>query len=356
MKKRHTFISAAAILAIAMGCGEKVSPGRVEVARKAVTGVTTAVVSTETVDEYREFSGTVRAKNVQVVASRMMGIVMAVLVKEGDRVAPGTLLVRIDDRDMTERVRAAEHAAAAAGQQRELARVTAERYRTLYQEKAVSRQEMDQIETQQQLAESEHDRAQAMLGETRVNLGFARITSSVSGIVISKKISAGSMAVPGMPLIEIEDTSAFHIEAYIDERYSDQIRKGTSVAVAFPSLGRDLQATVSEVVPSVDPRTRSFTVKVNLSAEGLRNGAYGVVRVAVGRKEGIFVPSRAVVARGQLTGVYAVDGQGVMTFRLIRTGKKYGDRIEILSGLASGDTIVVDGIENASDGGRVTVP
>jgi multidrug efflux pump subunit AcrA (membrane-fusion protein) len=111
------------------------------------------------------------------------------------------------------------------------------------------------------------------------------------------------------------------------------------------------EGKVVEIVPAIDPMTRTFLVRIELNGKGLRSGLYGKVKFPVGVKQAIFVPAEAVVEKGQLTGVYAVDEDGMVTYRLVRVGKQYRDMVEILSGITSGDRVIVKGVEEAIDGG-----
>ena len=97
--------------------------------------------------------------------------------------------------------------------------------------------------------------------------------------------------------------------------------------------------------------SRSFIVKIAIKGDGLRNGFYGKVSIPIGVKEAILVPKGAVVEKGQLTGVFTVAQSSVMKYRLVRTGRSYGDKVEIISGLNPGDQVVVEGTERAVDGG-----
>nr|NIR25636.1 efflux RND transporter periplasmic adaptor subunit [Gammaproteobacteria bacterium] len=117
------------------------------------------------------------------------------------------------------------------------------------------------------------------------------------------------------------------------------------------SIGDWAEGSVSEVVPKVQPDTRTFLVKVDITHPTLRSGLYGKVRFIIGRKPAILVPRSSVVLKGQLVGVYAVNDDNIVTYRLARTGRQYDDKVEVISGLNSGDRIIVDGIENAVDGG-----
>ncbi|HSE36625.1 MAG TPA: efflux RND transporter periplasmic adaptor subunit, partial [Blastocatellia bacterium] len=118
--------------------------------------------------------------------------------------------------------------------------------------------------------------------------------------------------------------------------------------------GIDLTGRVVEIVPVADPASRSHTVKIDLPAQSsLRSGSYGRASFVTGQKQAITVPQRAVIERGQLVSAFVVDDSGTARVRLIKTGRSYGDRVEVLSGLNEGERVVVDRVEAVSDGSRV---
>lgn len=351
--KRLLSITVIAILLLSAGCKDKVKPGTAGVKRQAVTGVTLAEVHPTQVDEYYETSGTVRAKTISVIASRVMGTVTSVKVKEGDRVHAGQALMTIDDRDVAQRVKAAEKAVEAAKQHKSLSDITYRRYKNLHDEKAISQQEIDQIETQKKVSDMEYERAKAMLAEAQIYHGFTRISAPTSGVVTEKKIELGSMAVPGIPILTVEDNSYFRIEANVDERLSGKLKIGMPVDVIIDSIGQEAKGRITEIIPAVDPMSRTFLIKIALKMPSLKTGLYGKVLIPEGKREAILVPQKAIVEKGQLVGVYVVDDKGVITYRLIKAGKKYGEQIEVLSGLSGGEKIIVDGVEKAVDGGII---
>ncbi len=343
-----------AIAIFATGCSEKVSPGTAAVERIPVSGVTVAELTPSQVDDYYETSGTVKARNIGIISSKIMGSITVIAVKEGEQVKKGQLLLTIDDRDVAEKVRAAQNAVASAQEQKKLADVTLGRYKKLYDERALSRQEFDQVETQKNVAGNEYERAKAMLREAEAIQGYARVRAPCAGVVTGKKIDTGSMAVPGMQLLTVEDISAFLVEAAVDERLAARIKPGIPVNVAIDSLDKNMNGRISEVVPSVDPSTRTFVVKITVSGAGLKTGLYARVRIPTGKREALTVPASSIVEKGQLTGVYAVDTKGIVTYRLVRIGKNFGNSVEVLSGLVPGERIIVAGVEKAVDGGIMT--
>jgi RND family efflux transporter MFP subunit len=359
------FILLSTLMPFLPGCKEKEHPPSVK--RPLVTGVTLSRIEPTSVDSFYQTTGTIKAKTVSQVASRSMGAVTSLKFNEGDPVKAGQLLLTIEDRDLNQRVAGAEaahqeafKALEAADQNRKLTAVTFDRYNNLYQQKVITQQEMDQIETQKKVAQSEYERVSAMvnrtraaLEESRINLGFAQVRAPISGLVTEKKIDQGSLATPGQPLLTIEDTSQLRVEAFVDQQKAGKFKTGDRVTVIPDTTGEPITGTINEIVSAVDPATRTFLIKVLVKGTGLKSGLYCQVLIPDGKKDTILMSQQVIVERGQLEGVFVVDAQGVMTYRLIRTGKTIGDKKEILSGLKGGEQVVVSGLDRAIDGGVI---
>jgi RND family efflux transporter MFP subunit len=364
---KHLVLIMVATFFLLSGCTGKIQPGSAEVKRPLVRSVKVTRVPLSQVDTFYETSGTVKAANTSMIASRVMGTVLSVKVREGERVRTGQVLMVLDDRDMAQKVNGAEAghkdaqgALDAAGQKRSLADITYQRYGRLYSEKVISRQEMDQLETGKRIADIEYERAQegvkrtkAALDEAQVYHGFTRITAPLSGVVTEKKVEEGTLATPGMPLLVVEDTSRLRVDAFVDERLSGKLASGTPVSVMFDAIKTQVTGKIAEIVPAIDPATRTYLIKIPVQGPALRSGLYGRVLIPEGKKEAVLIPPGAIVQKGQLTGVYAVDDKGVIAYRLIRTGKPYDGQVEVLSGIKAGDSIIVEGVDKAVDGGVV---
>jgi RND family efflux transporter MFP subunit len=361
------FLLLIATILFCSSCKDKIKPGSVEPERKEVSGVIFKAIAPSITDLFYETSGTIKAKNVSVISSRLMGAVTRIVVKEGDKVNAGDTLIFIDDSDTKQKMAAAgagyveaQKALEASMNNKSLAEITYQRYSKLQEERVISQQEFDQIETQKKIARIEYERmqqaverARAMDEEARAYYNFTKIKAPYNGVVTSKKIDVGSMAVPGAPLLVVEDASQFKIEVPVDERLYKKLSIGMDVSVLITSTNDIRQGNIATIAPAVDPSSRTFNVEILVKGAPLRTGLYAKVLISEGKKETMLIPKKAVVEKGQLTGVYSVNEKGVISYELIKTGKVYGERIEVLSGLKNGDRIIMEGMEKAIDGGII---
>ena len=135
--------------------------------------------------------------------------------------------------------------------------------------------------------------------------------------------------------------------------FPEKLALGMPVDIVIDSITQPIAGAIREIVPAVDPRSRTFRVKVAVPAEKMKSGLYARVMIPVGKKDVILLPETAIVKRGQLTGVYKVNAEGVVVFAMIKAGKQTGKDVEILSGITPGDRVIIDGVEKAVDGGVI---
>jgi len=368
MKRTFAIFIIIILIALIIGCGEKIKPGENAVRRPQVSGVTVEEVRPSETEVFYETSGTLRARNTAAVSAKIMGEVTGIKVKPGDEVRKGDIILTMNAPDMTARAEASKEAykeaqrgADIAGENKGLMEKTFERYKKLYEKKALSGQEFDEVKSKRAVAVLEYERAQRALDRAEAGLqeaeafkGYAVVRSPLNGIVSEKMIDIGNMAMPGAPLILVEEP-VYRVEAVVDEKLLSSINKGTQVLISIDPIAINTTGRVAEIVRQVDPLTRTFTVKMDLNEnpKSLRGGMYAKVKIPTGKKPGLFIPLDAVISRGDMSGVYAVNEDGIVTLRFVKTGKVSEGKIEILSGLSEGEKIIVIGIEKAVDGGKV---
>jgi membrane fusion protein, multidrug efflux system len=349
----------------------------------APVGVRVATAAAAEWPALYEATGTVRARTTATLSSKVMGYVREVRVQTGDHVSRGELLIALDARDLAA---AGAQAAAAVREARSaqsevensinaaranlnLAKVTYARMKDLFEKKSISNQEFDEATARLRVAEASYQMAVSKRGQlgahiqqaeeghraARVMLGYAEIRAPFAGVVTEKKVDPGNLAAPGAPLLTVEQAGAYRLEASVDESRLPLIRVGQPVTVALESLDRSIAARVSEIVPAVDAASRSFVVKINLPASPqLRSGLFGRAQFSLGTRRVLAIPAAAVLDRGQVQSVYVVE-DGHARNRLVTTGMKNQDQVEVLSGLTAADKVVAPVQANLADGAAVEV-
>jgi RND family efflux transporter MFP subunit len=152
----------------------------------------------------------------------------------------------------------------------------------------------------------------------------------------------GTMAEPGVPLLQVDQAGPLQLDATVDESVIGAIQKGMKVQVAIDGeSSMNLAGRVAEIVPAADPSSHSFLVKIDLpSTSQVRAGMYGTAEFANGTRKAILIPRSAVVARGSLNCVYVLDGQGIAQLRYLTLGAPQGNLVEVLSGISAGEKLV----------------
>ncbi len=391
--------SLAAYGVIVTACHEK--PSAKGPPSQSIEGAVT-MVHEERIPVTVELSGTVRAAHVSVLASKVPGRIISIDVREGDRVRKGQVLARIDDRETAAGVAQAEASvrqarfaleeaekalkmaqaeARAAEARRQVAQATYRRFHALLARESVSRQEFDEIKARHESAAADADRArqsiQAMQAKKEQALAaleaakaaleaalalkdYTVVRAPMDALVTYKHAEVGQMATPALPLLTVEDFSAYRLEVPVPQELLSGVRVGETALVFAEPDKEPWAGRVVEVLPSVDPQTRSGLVKIQLPAlevkeRGVpwRTGTFARARFVTGFRETFLVPTSAVASRGQLTGVYVVDENQVCRWRLVRTGRTVENRVEILSGLQDGERIVVRIVPELKDGIRI---
>ncbi len=364
------------------GCGGAADARRDTPAAAAPVAVQVAAVTSQAWPDAYEATGTVRARNAAVLSSKVMAYVRQVGVQAGDHVFEGQEVITLDARDLDSNVRRAEaaeaevrsafpeadNAVAAAKAGLDLAQTTFHRMEELASKKSISSQEFDEASAHLKSAQAAYDMARARRGQldSRIALAqqdrqsaaivreYARISAPFAGVVTARSVEPGNLAAPGAPLLTIEREGAYRLEASVDESKLQFVRLGQTVEVALEALDRSLTARVTEIVPAVDAAARANIVKIDLPAmPNLRSGMFGRARFPIGTHNVIAIPASALVERGQLQSVF-VSEDGFVHSRLVTTGKRQPDALEVLSGLSEGEKVVRNA-GGLSDGARVEV-
>lgn len=304
-------------------------------------------VQAETLATVVAVDGNIEARNRASLSTRMMARVTAIPVEVGDRVSQGQTLIRLGTEDISANRAKAEAAVSVAQAARDEADRHAARMDTLLAQDAVSRVQRDQAFLGLTQAESQLAMAQATLDEVENANRYATIRAPFSGAVTARNINVGDLAAPGMPLIVVDADGPREAVIAVPADAAGNILSGSVLSVTG-SDGSTAAAEVRAVASGADPWTRTVQVRATVPS----NWATGVAVTALvptGTRIGIAIPERAVVRRGQLTGVRVVTDLGEQ-IRWVRLGRSVsplttGDdeiepRVEVLSGLEPGERII----------------
>jgi multidrug efflux system membrane fusion protein len=359
MAKPHFLRIALLGLAVSLmtGCGEHEAPeGQTAPPGRTVSAAVQTIQQTP-LTLRAETPGIVVSEDQVQVASRLMGYIRQIKVEEGQAVKAGQLLFVVDPSDIQGQVSQARAGLAQAEAALADARIDHERFGALYKEEAIPKLQWDKIRLQYQVAEQQVAAARAGLGLAVSQMRYASVVAPISGIVTQKMAHAGDLAAPGRPVLVIEGLNKRQVRTNVSGDVFARIKTGEKVSIVPDGLAGQgpVEGVIAQVVPVADPVSHTYLVKIDLpTGSALPSGNFVRVGFAVGSREGIRVPAAAVADRAGITGVFAVDAQGIAHYRMVRTGAAEQDMVEIQSGLNAGDKVVVSNVEQLENGDKVS--
>lgn len=326
MNLRPLFLPFAA-LALQTSCSRSDTPPDTA-ATQAAAGVRIETIRFETVAAPTEIAGVVRPLRRATLAARLMGAIEEMPVTLGRRVKAGDVLLRISAGEVSARLAQAQ---AQLGQ----ANFDLARERDLLAKSASTADIVRNLETRVALSE-------AAVREAETLLGYAVIRAPFDGVVERRYADVGDLASPGLPLLEVEGSDSFQVEADIPDSLSGGLKQGTSANISIPSSGLTFTATVSELSSSADPSAHTVSARFAVPAGvDVRSGQFARVQLAGAPARRLLAPSTAVSRDGQMERVFVEDDAHRSVLRLVRTGAVVADRVEILSGVDDGERLVV---------------
>lgn len=312
----------------------------------AETPATTAAVDPATIHVLRdtlvpddvEAPATTEPYVSAMLSTKLMGRVVEVLVREGDGVPAGAVLVRLDDRDLAARREQADAAIRAASAAHNEATLQARRLRVLYADSAAPRAQVDAAEAGLVRAEQAVRAARAGAAEVEALTDYAEVRAPFSGVVVQRLVDPGAFAAPGMPLIRLEDPSRLRVVAAVPPPTASAVRRGSVLQVSIE--GVVVTGRVEGVVPATGAALTNIQVLVENPSARFSSGSAATVSVPGARRRALLIPLTALQRTGDLAGVRVRTPGGTVT-RWVRLGRERAGMIEVLSGLAAGDSILI---------------
>ncbi len=347
--KRTLFAIAAIALSAIASCNNHDEKKDTE--KVVAVPVTMGVAGRSTGNEI-EASGQIKPEQTAYISSRVMGTITRIHVKVGDKVSKGQALVNISSPDMISKRAQTEASIAEAEAAFGNAQKDYERFNNLYKKQSASAKELDNITLQYNAAKSRLEAARQMRNEVNNMIGYTSISAPFNGVVTQRMADEGNTANPGMPLLIIEQNGVLEANAMLSESVISAIKKGQLANIYIKAIAKNIQSTVSAISPSGSATGGLYQVTFNIPAadqKGLYSGMYVNISIPVlydsaniqTDKGSLFIPVDAVVKKEQLSGIYTVSHQQTAIFRLVRTGRISGDKIEILSGLSANESFIL---------------
>ncbi|SFR77451.1 efflux RND transporter periplasmic adaptor subunit [Maribacter stanieri] len=316
-------------------------------------------VSEDSSSPFLTVSGKIEAAKSANISTRMMGYVDKIYVNVGDKVNKGQLLMSVNNADVS-----AQLAQVNAGiTEAEAAFTNAEkdfnRFSTLFKENSASQKELDDITANYNMAKARLESAKQMRNGVNAQMGYANIRAPFNGVVTNKFISAGDMANPGMPLLEVESPGKYQVLAMVPESEILAVKNDTEVTVQVKALNESVKGKVTEVSTSSKNTGGQYLVKVILDKTDAQilSGMYATVQFPVARKttsSAVMIPVQAIVKKGQLSGIYTVSQSNTALLRWLRLGRTFGDQVEVLSGLSADEQYIVSAEGKLFNGAKIS--
>ena len=331
-----------ACCALLSACGQQKSgapadPMMAMADKTPVVSVAPAVL--QQVSQDAVYSASVQANVVNNIAPQSGGRIQKLNVEVGDFVSAGQILAEMD------RVQLDQAALRLKNDETELARV-----KQLFEEGGVSQSDYEALELAFKVSKSSY----ANLQENTI------LRAPVSGVVSARNYDRGDLYAMAQPIYTVQQITPVKLLVPISEADYTRVKRGGKVSLTADALpGRTYTGTIVRLYPTMDPVTHTFNaeVRVNNEKRELRPGMYARVTVDFGARERVVVPDAAVVRQqgsGQRS-VFVLNADGTVTIKVVETGRHFGTRYEILSGLEAGEQVLTGGFATLKSGDKVEV-
>jgi len=304
-----------------------------------VTAVVTLPIANEPFTHSIDLQGTVKSEDEMMLSPKIPGNVTRVLIKVGDRVAPGQVIAYMDD--------------------------------------AVMKQSISQVQTQLDFAKQNYDKldrlwkqgigteVQVLGAKTQVDALTKQIATMNeqnssntvraprAGTIDEVYSKVGMPASPGMPMAKLVTKSGLKVVADIAEGFSGKVRQGNEVILRFPDLNKEIKAKIGYVSQTINALNRTYRVDIPVSGNDLIPNMISTIRVIDYKKDNSIVIPINAVQKSDVSDYVYISENGIAKKVNIKIGQTYNDKAEVLSGLKVGDQLITVGFQDLNDGDKV---
>ena len=308
---------------------------------EGIESLETATASYELAAIERVFDGTVEAIHQATVSAQTGGRIAELNYDVDNFVEAGSVLVRFTDQEQRAALGQAEAQLVEAKARAIESEEEYKRAQSLQQRGLGSQRDLDRALAARESAVARVAAAESTVEAARQKLDYTTVKAPYAGIVTQRHVELGETVTPGQPLLSGLSLEQLRVAVNLPQSVAIEVRKNP-VAAVITEEGRVATANIT-LFPTADPVTNTFRVRLDLpdGQYGLYPGMFVKAAFAIGEAERLLVPARAVLRRSEVTALYVVKGDGIR-LRQVRTGQRFDDRVEILSGLVAGETVAVD--------------
>jgi RND family efflux transporter MFP subunit len=292
----------------------------------------------------RFVDGTIEAVNQATVSAQTSGRVAEILYDVNDVVPAGAVIMRLKGIEQRAGLQGAEATLTEARARNAEAATNYQRIADMYQRRVVSKSQLDQATANRDAAAARLTAAEAGLTTAREGVGYTEIRAPYGGVVTKRLVEVGESVGPETPLMTGLSLKDLRVNTNVPQSIVMQVRKLKKAAVYVGDTR--IEAAKITIFPEAATPSSTFRARLDLpsGALDLAPGMYVRVGLVIGEADRLIVPTSAVVERSEVTGVYVIDAKGQVSLRYVRPGHRFGDKLEILAGLAPGDRIALDPI------------
>lgn len=285
----------------------------------------------------------VRARETTLVASRIMARIEKIHVRAGDRVKKGQALISLENSALKAQIAQAKARVASIQALLNEAKSSLKRTQNLKQQGLASSSDFDKAQANFNRLSSDLQAANQSEKEALTALSYSDIVSPIDGRIVDRSAEPGNIASPGQSLLSLYNPLSLLVEANVRESLLVNLKIGQQITVKLDALNKSVPGIISELVPAADPNARSFVVKADIQFDqALLPGMFARMEIKQGEAKQVLIPATFVHNYGQLDMVWVLSN-GQLTRRFVRVGERFGDNIEVVSGLEQGDIIAPAG-------------
>lgn len=330
-----------------------------EIVKEEVPLVRSQTIKMDVMGAVTNYSGEVRGRYETQLAFQVSGKIIKRKVELGSVVNSGDVLMEIDRKDIEQTVNMSGAQVASAQSQLSLAEANLARYRTLCEEGAISRAQLDQYQNAYEVALAAMHQSSAQYTQGTNQLGYSTLVADSGGVISKVSAEAGQVVSAGQPIVTLVKEGEREVEINVPENQIEQMRSAEQVHISFWALpGVSVQGKVREVSPVADAVSRTYKIRISLinPPAGMNLGMTANVAIAntTTNQQGVSIPLTAIYQTSDIPNVWIIK-EGIVSLRPVKVGEFGDGTIQILEGLQGGETIVTAGVQKLREGQRVRI-